>query len=253
VDAISDADLTRLGKSQPDTAPPDTFYEWTNPQTGEVLSVPKGIDPGWAYNPGRVAHGGRGLGKMREVGQNEGRWESLSTTNWQSYARPRDVPMDEARASLASPITDADLRGRSAAAVFQDAIERVLGGAEQVFTFEQGGFRFDVRVDAARLAQHLAENRSKWDRLRFVPLMSELMEDPYEVWAGFERNRETGLVALRVRIIKGVRAGKDRLVWLISDVYKGQMEAWTFYTIDNERRFNATREGRLLWARDRDT
>ena len=30
-------------------------YEWTNPKTGEVTDVPKGIDPGWAYNPGKSA------------------------------------------------------------------------------------------------------------------------------------------------------------------------------------------------------
>lgn len=27
-------------------------YDWLNPQTGVVEKVPKGIDPGWAYNPG---------------------------------------------------------------------------------------------------------------------------------------------------------------------------------------------------------
>ena len=27
---------------------------WVNPRTGEMLMVPRGVDPGWAYNPGRV-------------------------------------------------------------------------------------------------------------------------------------------------------------------------------------------------------
>jgi len=28
-------------------------YEWVNPATGVVEDVPEGIDPGWAYNPGK--------------------------------------------------------------------------------------------------------------------------------------------------------------------------------------------------------
>ena len=38
-----------------DKAPDDGTYEWTNPHTGEIITVPNGIDPGWAYNPGKVA------------------------------------------------------------------------------------------------------------------------------------------------------------------------------------------------------
>lgn len=36
-------------------APDNGEYEWTNPHTGEIIKVPNGIDPGWAYNPGKVA------------------------------------------------------------------------------------------------------------------------------------------------------------------------------------------------------
>lgn len=34
--------------------PPTKTREWTNGRTGEVLDVPVGIDPGWAYNPGQA-------------------------------------------------------------------------------------------------------------------------------------------------------------------------------------------------------
>jgi hypothetical protein len=36
-------------------APKEGTYEWVNPGTGEIIDVPKGIDPGWAYNPGKEA------------------------------------------------------------------------------------------------------------------------------------------------------------------------------------------------------
>ncbi|MFH1796276.1 MAG: phage minor head protein [Pseudomonadota bacterium] len=36
--------------------PPDTFRDYVNKRTGEVSRVPDGIDPGWAYNPGKAGH-----------------------------------------------------------------------------------------------------------------------------------------------------------------------------------------------------
>lgn len=49
---LSQRQLERMGKKAPDSAPPDNPYEWTNPRTGEVVDIPEGIDPGWAYHPG---------------------------------------------------------------------------------------------------------------------------------------------------------------------------------------------------------
>jgi len=50
--ALSGRDLTRLGKSV-GTAPNNGTFEWVNPATGEVRDIPRGIDPGWDYNPGK--------------------------------------------------------------------------------------------------------------------------------------------------------------------------------------------------------
>jgi len=50
--ALSNRDMTRLGKTV-GTAPNDGSFEWVNPATGEVRDVPRGIDPGWDYNPGK--------------------------------------------------------------------------------------------------------------------------------------------------------------------------------------------------------
>lgn len=50
--ALSMDDLHDLGKSGPDEAPNDGTYEWTDKRSGEVHVLPRGIDPGWAYNVG---------------------------------------------------------------------------------------------------------------------------------------------------------------------------------------------------------
>jgi SPP1 gp7 family putative phage head morphogenesis protein len=42
-----------MGLSVEDKAPPSPTREYTNPRTGEISQVPVGIDPGFAYNPGK--------------------------------------------------------------------------------------------------------------------------------------------------------------------------------------------------------
>jgi hypothetical protein len=56
---LSGRDLARQGKVVPDVAPDPRPRPWTNPRTGREEMVPDGIDPGFAYNPGRAWQGGR--------------------------------------------------------------------------------------------------------------------------------------------------------------------------------------------------
>ncbi|MCS4503886.1 phage minor head protein [Arhodomonas aquaeolei] len=50
--ALSPRDLENMGVEVQE-APEVETYEWTDPATGEVHEVPKGLDPGWDYAPGR--------------------------------------------------------------------------------------------------------------------------------------------------------------------------------------------------------
>ena len=63
VTQMSDRDLARLGLSESEDPPADPAppRHYVNPRTGEVTEVPTGIDPGFAYNPGRppATPGGR--------------------------------------------------------------------------------------------------------------------------------------------------------------------------------------------------
>lgn len=57
-------DLAAMDKTAPDKAPPIKTREYTNRRTGEVMEVPRGIDPGWDYNPG--ANRGARLRQLRD-------------------------------------------------------------------------------------------------------------------------------------------------------------------------------------------
>lgn len=52
--ALGERALEKTGKSGSDQAPDNGTYEWIDKKTGEVHTIPKGIDPGWDYLPGET-------------------------------------------------------------------------------------------------------------------------------------------------------------------------------------------------------
>lgn len=54
--SLSERDVQRMRGQLKFEPPPDVFRDWVNKRTGEVSRVPAGIDPGWAYNPGKAGH-----------------------------------------------------------------------------------------------------------------------------------------------------------------------------------------------------
>ncbi|RLC25797.1 MAG: phage head morphogenesis protein [Deltaproteobacteria bacterium] len=51
---VSEREIER-DKQQVADSPEIETYEWIDKKTGEIHRVPVGIDPGWAYNPGKAA------------------------------------------------------------------------------------------------------------------------------------------------------------------------------------------------------
>lgn len=54
--SMSEEDLQRRlanGEKLSTTAPPEQLVTYVNPRTGEVAAIPYGVDPGFAYNPGK--------------------------------------------------------------------------------------------------------------------------------------------------------------------------------------------------------
>lgn len=50
---LSREEVDSLGLTPSIDPPKDGNYDWTNPRTGEVYTYPKGVDPGFANNPGQ--------------------------------------------------------------------------------------------------------------------------------------------------------------------------------------------------------
>ncbi|MDP2783291.1 MAG: DUF3987 domain-containing protein [Sulfurimicrobium sp.] len=59
-----DKGLSPTGQQLVKQAPPEEFVEWKNKRSGEMMQVPKGIDPGFDYNPGKAMARAESLDKV---------------------------------------------------------------------------------------------------------------------------------------------------------------------------------------------
>lgn len=208
--------LKREGVDIKEKRPDDGYYEWTNPDTGEVLKIPNGIDPGWAYNPGEAAWGRT---QALRLSEDEGPWKDLDLRGPEFYGRPAKIPVEEAKASPWHP------KDKSEGSLRQ-ALSRVIGGEERAFVDPAGE---TVMVTQA-IVDHMLEKPSRIDgREAFFPLIPELIEDPYEIWIGFTKSARSGRVAIRKRYVKAVRIGKNRVLGLWAEVMNGQWVSKDFF------------------------
>ncbi|MEO5336879.1 MAG: phage minor head protein [Magnetospirillum sp. WYHS-4] len=236
VQQLSRRDLDRWGYTE--SRSPDIEWEAkgiATPEGHRTVRVPKGIDPGFAYNPGRAAWGNQLSEQAMDGWRKSGAeaWESLTPGDWQSAGRPKLVPLDKPKARLGPPAADAEAMAA--------AVERAIGGAERIFVQPDGG---RVLVNAETFGGHIALPRAP-----FVPFLPELLEDPFEVWLSFEQHKGTGKVVLRRRILK-IIDGLDRgKLVLVAEVRDGMFEGWTFVPSDRAAQIDKQRRGQLLFGR----
>lgn len=237
VDVLSRKAAQVAGWTVSDDPPPDPMVERkVNTSSGPMtVTVPKGIDPGFDYNPGEAAFGHRlneqVMGQWRQAKRDA--WEVLTPGDRQTAGRPEMVPVDKPKAALGQKAANADDLTR--------AITDIIGGTERVFALPDGS---RVLVDAAALAGHVDPRRAAW-----LPFLPDLLNDPYEVWMAFERHKGTGRVELRKRIIKVIDLPDRGALTLVAQVNKGRLEAWTLVPSDKPKQLDRSRVGKLLYGR----
>ena len=220
------------------TAPDEGTYDWTDKRTGEVKRIPKGIDPGWAYNPGRAAWGEQLSQEAMDAwrAQKGAAWDRLTPGDWETEGRPARIPVDEPKTTPGPKLTTVEAA--------TDAIREIMGGDQRVFSFQAGDYRHDLVVNAASLASHIDLARTP-----VLPFLVEALEDPFEVWMAFEQHKGTGRVELRQRIIKALPMGKKEAMLVVAQAVDGVMEAWTVIPQDRMSYMNRQRVGKLVWGR----
>jgi len=237
VQVLTERDLKRRGLSVSDDPDIEYVEHTINTPTGaRTVKAPEGIHPGFASNQGEAAWG-RQLSEdaFRQFNTSGAKhWKPLTEGGYMEAGRPAKVPADKPVAKLAAKAADTS--------EMEGMIRKAIGGeAEKVFTLADGS---PLLVDAATLAEHIDISRSP-----FIPLLPELIEDPYEIWMTFEQSAATGKVVLRKRLIKLVALEKDKLLVLVANASRGMFTGWTFIPIRRVQELNRLRRGRLMWGK----
>jgi len=224
VTGVSEARLRALGKAAPDPAP--------GPGAGDP-------PPEWAYHVGE-ASSGRQLSEQEMQhwrDQKADAWDIMTPETAADHGRPERVPLDALPHPLAA-VRHADETG------MRDLLTAALGAEERVFRLPvRNDFSLDVVANAATLASHVDGNRAA-----YVPLLPDVLSDPFEVWQSFERHRGTGRVELRTRYVRAFDIpGKPGMLVVLQAV-KGRLTGWTMIPtklgyLDRQR------YGTLLYAR----
>ncbi|MGN5225060.1 phage minor head protein [Aeromonas veronii] len=155
-------------------APDDGTYEFVNKKTGEVMQVPKGIDPGFDYSVGEAKFGRRLAQEEFAQWQGEkGRaWQSLTKGNWLSTKRPERLTARELPQPLQQPVDQADAI---------KAVQSALGADEVLISTPVG----TVLVDASVLGAHI-----EVERTAYLPLLMDALTNPQEIWQSFSSIKE---------------------------------------------------------------
>lgn len=124
VETLNERGLRRLGKDGPDTAPNDGTYEHVDNTTGEVVTVPNGVQPGWDYAPGQTA-------TERAIAARLNRLDSVDAT----IARENVAQLVEA--PLFNRFWNGEMRGEYPVAVVPPVERQVLGADSPVVLLSQ--------------------------------------------------------------------------------------------------------------------
>ena len=243
VTSVSERELLRNGWTVEHPEPDETIKVTVNTPDGpmEVETV-EGVDPSFAYNPGKSATGIRLSPQKIEEAKADGTWKhwkpvpwgSKTMETWKSLNRPNKIPVDRASANIAEKVDSEE--------ALYPIIEKMIGGQESFLTAADGAV---VWLSADSL-MHI-----KPDRSPYIPFIPELLAQPYEVWMDFEEHEVTGRVELKKRYLKRIDTGEKKMgMLMVVQVVKGQLAGWTFIPAERGNYLNNVRRGKLIWARE---
>ncbi len=135
----------------------------------------------------------------------------------------------------------------------QDQIEQIFLEKEIKFRFgdyKHKGFTHEFVFTTKALFEFLEKNI---EQTRFISLLKEALEDPYEIWQAFEKNNASGRVRLQYKLIKAF-ALKNEGVGMVAifEAIEGAIQFKEFFTIrglDMLDQMNRFRAGQPVYVR----
>ena len=159
--SVTRDEATRRGYDVSDDAPETTYSEWIDPVTAEVVLVPDGVDPVWAYAPGATTDAERPQVAARALGRIAEPFRSQAVAVLERRGLGRYLP-ESPSASWQGVVATGEERGRWLAETAAD--ERVVGGVNpSTGLWEQIGSRSEL----------VEQFRDAYDALGETPLTFE--------------------------------------------------------------------------------
>lgn len=231
--------------------PPTKLVDWRNPRTGEVQKIPKGIDPGFDYNPGNSGAAGKAVDalvqkklaalspsvrvaalaagisppKIAKQSPNQRNWEVLGLPDLRTMTPQGSTP------ALLEGAADA----LSALAALRETLDVPVDGIKLVQT--PAG---TVSI-ADRLLAHIVEKR-KDERERFANFILPTLQQPDEVWSTKYDDDTT-----RRRFIKIFAGAKYDLLVIVVEQADGSV-LWNMMP-RRRKDLNDSRYGELAYRR----
>lgn len=224
---LSERDLERYGLKVSAKAPPSPMVQFER-KDGARIFVPKGVSPGFAYNPGTARRGWEPADDVKPL---------KPLKSFGDFGRPaaKDV-QGRTPAAERWDIPDSAAKQRKLKAQFVE-----LFGSEDAAVKDPTG---DETLFSGKYLDYLFSKGAKGDQARasFVPVAKQTAEQPYEIWLMPVRNPKTGVVSMRKRYI-GLFEERDFI--LVADKQPSGYMAWTSFP---RSKIDSLREGQLVYA-----
>lgn len=236
--AVDEKDIARYkaaGVEITRDMPPEQLVDFFNRSTDETVQVPRGIDPGFAYNPGKQRFAAI---TPHEVGPGVLSLGAAGTPAAWRLPPPRPAP------------ADALLPAGRTAQEYVDAFLREFDGPEFTDVTGEGLlitddlFR-DIRGELKVL---------KRGRERFVKLMAQTIKSPDEIWMTAEQHMAKGREVIRRRYVaRFLVEGEDKPILGVFELGRDGWRGVTGYQADGAKAagemLDSVRKGEIVYRR----
>jgi len=86
-------------------------------------------------------------------------------------------------------------------------------------------------------------------RERYLPLIEQVVTDPYEIWLQAEKEKNTDRIVLRKRYVSFVKADKNEKLLFVAEGAKGQWLSYTSLKVGQASYLDGIRKEVLIYAK----
>lgn len=241
VRALSEGDLKRMGRNGTDKAPP---MEWEDRLIGQrsaggprLVRVPKGIDPGFEYTPGRSRLESQ-VPPPRDGGTGSAGGPGVPNTEPlaplpapRPFSTAQLLPAGLSEAEYAEAFLGAFGATLETPAVWRDVVGEALVIGRALFTTARTG----------------ALKADKYGRGQFMPLLVQTLQSPDEVWVRLEWNMARKEAMVRRRYIARFQVEGEEKPGLA--VFEWGPDGWDGVTTFPPDEVDSLRVGVRLYSR----